>query len=297
MKPKAAISIVAIASFGILLVVTIAGALTGFMPKETVGLIFFGLIGTCLISAIVYERAKKRRLLKWLRSRPQLNDNDFAKTLFPDDAERGAIAARVRRVLAANLKLPLDGLQPQDRLDADLQTELAANPDLFWELEAEFGIKTEVEEYEAHEASLKHLVTFADLVGYISVLVRERPPPTACEPPPPADFPARIFRGAIRCIPILCLTGFVVIIAGILAQRSFMMKLGTGLFLAGFAVWGLANGGGFAWGLLLAVREQGFKELRAHPWAMLLLTLLATFFLAVGGFFIWAVAKALMSSN
>jgi hypothetical protein len=82
-----------------------------------------------------------------------------------------------------------------------------------------------------------------------------------------------------------------VIAFGAFVQRSVVMKLGTGLFLFGFAVWALANGGVSVWELIQTVRTDGLKELTARPWSTLFRLLFAVFLLVAGGFFVWTIAK------
>lgn len=297
MKPARAFSILGIIILVIVLVVTIAGALTGFMAKDTVGLVFVIVISTTILSAVAYERVGKRRIRKRLTSRPQLNDEEFQMHFYSAELERGPLAVRVRRVLASNLGLPLDGLQPSDKLDDDLRAELAANPDLFWELEAEFSVRTDVEDVHSHEQSLKKLVTFDNLVDYITKRIREKPAePNEDAPAAPTHF-SQLCERALRCIPFLCVTGFVVVVIGALTRHSIMMKIGTALFLSGFAVWGLANGGGLCWTLVCAVREKGFRAVLAHPGIVLVLLVLGVFFLAIGGAFAWGIFRSLLQGK
>lgn len=257
----------------------------------------FAMVGTIVLGSAVREHWRKRqRGQRWKRRAPQ-DDPAFGHSFAPNNPERAKLAARVRKVLAANLKIPLEHLQPTDRLNEDLDAELVSNPELFWDLETEFEIETDVEDVDAHEQALKPLLTFADLVDYVEVKVAHRPSTPKTEPAalPPAS--AKLYDRAIRSIPVLCFTGFAVIVVGILIPKPIVMKLGTGLFLSGFAVWGLANGGGFAWQLVLLIREKGLKALAAHPWATVFWLLIAAFFLYVGGFFVWASVRASLSHN
>jgi hypothetical protein len=69
------------------------------------------------------------------------------------------------------------------------------------------------------------------------------------------------------------------------------MTLGACLFLSGFAVWGLANGGAFVWGFLRTVRRDGFRVFVEQPWSSALYVLLMLL-LTAGGFFVWFIIRA-----
>jgi acyl carrier protein len=288
MKPGNALITISALVLATVLVISIIFTTLGFMAKETLGLVFFIVVSSGVIAAIVQDRIKKRRIAGFLAPRPTLSDDQFAHAFFAQDPEHGAIASRVRRVLATNLSQELERLNPEDRLNEDLDAELESNPDLFWELEQEFGIKTDVDDLESHAKTLERLVTFGDLVNYIATLVRERPAVSQSEELPP---PSRFYGVAFRSIPIFCLAGFGVIAFGAFVQRSVVMKLGTGLFLFGFAVWALANGGVSVWELIQTVRADGLKELTTRPWSTLFRLLFAVFLLVAGGFFVWTIAK------
>lgn len=260
---------------------------------ELLFFIFFGVVMAFVISMWVRDRLKKRRTVASLEARTQHNDDQFAR--FYPDPKRANIAIRARRVLANNLKMRLDGLTPSDRLEDDLNAELPINPHLFWELEAEFGIQTDVEDLDAHGKTLERLVTFQDLIDYIECQISEPQPPT-----PGADEnekSSRAYGLAIRSIPILCIGGFLTAIAGIVAQKKPLLNLGGLIFISGFAVWGLANGGEMLRGLIQSVRGPNRREIVTHPWPLILLTCLALFFLWIGGTFLWGILKNILSSK
>jgi acyl carrier protein len=122
-----------------------------------------------MVVVIFFEQRRRWRRKKLLRNRPQLSALDFC-VKFYQDYEQAVIAARVREVLTKNLETSLDGLLPTDRLDEDLMVELPVNPDLFWDLEAEFGIKTDIDledNCEQLQQALEKLVTVYDLVCYV----------------------------------------------------------------------------------------------------------------------------------
>lgn len=261
--------------------------------SERLFFIAFGVVATFIITMMLRDWFRKRQIARTLARRDPHDDDQFRK-IYPD-LRRADIAVRTRRVLANNLELPLNGLAPGDRLDDDLNAELAANPHLFWELEAEFGILTDVEDLEAHERTLERLVTFHDLVQYVESRISEPQPQT-----PGADESEKTSRAydfAIRSIPILCIGGFVTAVAGILIQKRTFMNLGGLIFMSGVAVWGLANGGEMLRNTVQSARGLPRKEIAARPWPFLLLTCFALFFLWIGGTVLWGVLKNLLSTK
>lgn len=102
---------------------------------------------------------------------------------------------------------------------------------------------------------------------------------------------ASIYSYAIRSIIWLCVTGWLLGLAGALAERDWLIRLGTGLFLLGFAVWGLANGGGFLWGFVRTVRKSGFRVFVEQPWSSAFYVLFMVFLLYMGGTFIWLMLR------
>src|SRR5436189_4234319 len=121
-------------------------------PSECIAFIAFGGVTAFIITMMVRDWRKKKRTVTSLATRAQHSDEQFGLVFF-SDPKRADIAVRVRRVLSSNLKMSLDGLTPSDRLNDALDAELPANLHLFWELEAEFGIKTDVEDFDSHEKS------------------------------------------------------------------------------------------------------------------------------------------------
>ena len=121
-------------------------------------------------------------------------------------------------MLSKNLEMPLNGLTPSDRLNEDLNAEVVLNPDLFWELETEFGIITGVDDVQAFEKTLERLVTFQDLVEFLHTRMSEPQPqkPGAEE----EEKPSRAYETGMRSIPVLCIGGFLIAVAGIIAQRN-----------------------------------------------------------------------------
>jgi acyl carrier protein len=263
---------------------------------EISGILFcvsFGLVATFIVTIMLRDWFRKRRLVQKLRHRTPSDDDQFRK--FFADPKRAELAIRVRRVLAANLDLPLDGLTPGDRLDEDLNAELPTNPDLFWELETELGIKTDVEDLDSHEKTLERLATFADLVDYIE---RKAAAPASPTPGKNEDEkPSRTYDLAIRSIPVWCVVGFLTAVAGIIIQNKKFMDAGGLIFLSGFVVWGLANGGEMLRNIIRGLRGLSFKEIVSHPWPLMILIGLSLFFLWVGGIVLWGILKNLLAAR
>lgn len=260
--------------------------------SELLFYIAFGAVAIFIITMMFRDWFRKRQITRKLAGRNQSDDEFRGFFLNPNLAD---IAVRARRVLAGNLKLPLRGLTPTDRLDADLNAELAANPDLFWELEAEFGIKTDVEDLDSHEKTLERLVTFQDLVEYVEGRLAARSTEPLVEEE--EEKPSRAYTFAIRSIPFLCIGGFLTAVAGIMTQKQSLMNFGGLIFLSGIAVWGLANGGEMLRNILKSARGQSLREIAARPWPLILLTGLSLFFLWIGGTLVWGLMKNLLSSK
>lgn len=261
--------------------------------SEIIFFIGFGAVATFITTMKFRDWLKKKRTVSSLATRVQHPDELFGLAFF-SDAKSAEIAVRVRRVLANNLKMPLDGLAPRDRLDDDLNAELPANPHLFWELETEFGIKTDVENLDSHEKTLARLVTFQDLVEYIERCIAE--PQTQKPGADEEKKSSHTYDLAIRSIPILCVGGFLTAVAGIVMQKKSFMNLGGLIFLSGIAVWGFANGGEMLRNLIQSARDPNRKE-TAHPLSLTLVTCLALFFLWIGGTLLWGILKNALASK
>lgn len=93
-------------------------------------------------------------------------DDDFARDFSPN-REVGRTAARLRGLLARNLRTDLAALSPEDRLDEDLDADMASNLDLFRAIESEFEIDCGLENAASFEAMTSRLKTFRDLVKYV----------------------------------------------------------------------------------------------------------------------------------
>lgn len=131
-----------------------------------------------LIAIVVVVSVAIATIRHWLtavrlKDRQQFADEDFGKTFFAAGG-RESTAIRVRRVLAENLAMDLEGVRPDDRLDDDLDAQISANVDLFWQFEKEFQIDCQVDDLEVFEKTTSQLVTFSDLVAYIQKKIDEQ---------------------------------------------------------------------------------------------------------------------------
>ena len=98
--------------------------------------------------------------------RPRHTDDDFARVFF-SGREVGKTAARLRGLLARSLRTDLAALTPDDRLDEDLDSDIASNLDLFRAIETEFEIDLELENAARFQAETARIKTFRDLVKYV----------------------------------------------------------------------------------------------------------------------------------
>ena len=259
---------------------------------DLIAFVALGAVGALIITMMLRDWLRKRQIKQMLASRSQFDDDQFRK--FFSDSNRADIAVRIRRVISNNLKMPLHGLSPSDRLNEDLNAELSANPHLFWELEAEFGINTGVDDLDTFEKTLERLVRFQDLVLFVEEKISQPPADTSEDQD---EKSSRTYDFAIRSIPVLCLGGWVTAVVGILIQKPSIMNLGVLIFLSGVAVWGLANGGEMLRNILKSLRGSSCKDIAARPWPLILLTGFALFFVWVGGTLVWGILKNLLMQH
>jgi uncharacterized membrane protein len=92
---------------------------------------------------------------------------------------------------------------------------------------------------------------------------------------------------ALRSTPILCVAGIAIAAVGHLAGMPLTRKVGTGIFLCGFAVWCFANGISLLSGLVRTVRRDRFRAFSDEPWstAFFVFNILVLFF--SGSFLVW----------
>jgi hypothetical protein len=108
---------------------------------------------------------------------------------------------------------------------------------------------------------------------------------------------SNVYEYAIRSFPILCFTGFAILVLSAFTEWRWAMKVGTALFVSGFVVWGFANGGAFVWGFVRTVRRFGFSNFVKHPWSSLFYISLMVFFLSAGVFSVWLILRPYILSK
>ena len=92
---------------------------------------------------------------------------------------------------------------------------------------------------------------------------------------------------AIRSISVLGVIGMLVLISGFATKNERLTKIGTAIFLSAFAVWGLANGGAFVWGVKEGIKKDGVGLLAKQPWSSGAAIFIALFFLSFGVGITW----------
>jgi len=127
-----------------------------------VSLLWIGL--AVAIPAVVWqERSVRRRVGRRLADRPQRDAREFGLAYFGESERRSRLAARVVEILQEKVKVPLDGVHPDDRLMEDLALDELDSPgseELLMGLEKEFGIRIP-------DADAQALHTLRDIVEYL----------------------------------------------------------------------------------------------------------------------------------
>jgi hypothetical protein len=101
-----------------------------------------------------------------------------------------------------------------------------------------------------------------------------------------------IYGYAIRALPVLFVSGFVTVFVGSYFKNDLVMRIGTGIFLSGVAVWGLANGGAFIWAAARAFHKFGIRDFTTHPWSSAFMAFFTVFLVGVGACFLWLTLRA-----
>jgi hypothetical protein len=72
-------------------------------------------VGVGVIGFELNGRRLKRVVQNTLSSRPQLTSEEFGKAFFGETVKRASIAKELREIVAKQLPLSIDGLQPEDK--------------------------------------------------------------------------------------------------------------------------------------------------------------------------------------
>ncbi len=243
----------------------------------------FAFIGAFVLVSLLLGAGTDWVRRRQVRDRPKVPATEGDETL---NTRNDHTVRRVLEVLADYLRVDAETIQPHDRLDDDLDLDVAANPDLFFALERAFGIDCHVDKFEVIEATTAGLDTVGDVIDFIVEKVDE----ARTKPAPPKRSEPRI--AGIEIIAISWFLGIAVMIVGALMQNQRIMT--GGLVLAFLPLtFGLGR-------VLLhvfrdlaqGVREVGAGEVLKHPVAMLGWALVTSLMLAAFAAFCHLLLKA-----
>jgi hypothetical protein len=127
---------------------------------------------THLLGHVTYEVYRRRQARSILRNRPQLDSVSFGVAFFNDTVDRASLAARLRDSLAEFVKLPLEGLRPDDNIDDVLYTD-TTDPSLIWHLEDEFQLGQSFADAETFNSTRQSLHTFRDLLAFLEERIND----------------------------------------------------------------------------------------------------------------------------
>jgi hypothetical protein len=255
--------------------------------SEILFFIGFGAVSTFVITSLIRDRLRKRRIVASLKTRVDYNDDQFGRGFY-SDPKRADIAIRVRRVLSANLEMPLDGLRPSDRLNEDLNAELPINPHLFWDLETEFGIHTGTDDLETFEETLKHLVTFDDLVSHVEAWIAAGPSVTESAEKEESSLAHTLVT---RSFAVLFVGGILVYIGGLITGKNAPIKAGLLILVSSFVATGLLIGATLLWNVVRTIRSSSGKSTPTRPLILILQSCVALFLLSICSAYFWGLLK------
>ncbi len=243
----------------------------GFLTTSPVAFIGAFVVVSLLLGAGI-DWVRKQQV----RDRQKVPAPDFGKTFFAENEE---VANRVRQVLGAHLSIEAEVIRADDRLDDDLDVDIGANPDLFFELEEAFDIDCRVDDFEVFEETTARLVTVSDVVAYVVEKVAE----ARTKPARPKKQEARIDGADI--VAFGWFLGLIVMVVGGVMQHQRSMAIGLVLAFGPLTV-GLGR-------ILIDVfrdfvqdvREMGLRELLRHPFAMIGWLIMVGLFVFVFGAF------------
>jgi hypothetical protein len=95
------------------------------------------------------------------------------------------------------------------------------------------------------------------------------------------------YRLIIRSLPVVFLTGVGISLLGAYLRSRWWINIGVCVFLAGAAIWGLANGGFLLWLFVHAARKCGIQDVAAHPIKSVAFLVFTIFLIATGICFSW----------
>lgn len=243
----------------------------GFLTSSS-----FAFIGAFVAVSLVLGAGIDWVRRQQVRDRHKVPPPDVGRRFVADHEQ---VAKRVLEVLSAHVWIEAGAIRPNDRLEDDLDLDIAATPDLFFELERAFGIDCHVDRFEVFEATTAGLDTVSELIAYVVEKVEE----ARSKPAPPKREEARIQGTEI--IAIAWFLGIAVMIVGSVMQYQHLMTIGLAIaFLP--LTFGLGR-------VLIHVlrdfvqdaRGMGLRELLRHPFAMIgWLAMVGIYFFVFGAF-------------
>lgn len=177
----------------------------------------FVYIGAFVVVSLILGAGTDWVRRQQVRNRHVVAEPSVGRKLIHDHEQ---LAKRVIDVLSEHVWIEADAIRPNDRLEEDLDLDIAATPDLFFDLERAFGIDCHVDKFEVFEATTAGLDTVSDLVAYVVVKVEA----ARSAPPPPPKHEASI--DGIEIIGIGWLLGIAIMIAGGVKDNSRVMAAG-----------------------------------------------------------------------
>ncbi len=220
----------------------------------------FAFIGAFVVASLILGVGTDWVRRQQVRDRHKVPETDDGKTSY---ATNEHLVKRVLEVISDYAHLDAAAIRPQDRLDGDLDLDVAANPDLFFALERAFGIDCHVDKFEVFEATTAGLDTVTDVIAYVAEKVEE----ARSKPAAPKREERRI--DGIEVIAIGWFLGLAVMVVGALMDGQRIMA--AGLVLAFLPLT-------FGLGRVLAhvlrdlvhdVQELGAREILKHPFAII----------------------------
>ncbi len=220
----------------------------------------FAYIGAFIVASLILGAGTDWVRRQQVRDRHVVPEPSVGRKLIHDHEQ---LAKRVLDVLSEHVWIEADAIRPNDRLEKDLDLDISATPDLFFELERAFGIDCHVDKFEVFEATTAGLDTVSELVAYVVDKVEEAR--SAPKPPPKAEAPI----DGIEIIGIGWFLGVAIVVIGGVMDHQRVMA--TGLIVA-FAPLTFGLGRVLVHVFRDFVRdfsEIGLRGVLRHPFALL----------------------------
>ena len=219
----------------------------------------FAFIGAFVVASLILGAGTDWVRRQQVRDRHVVPDPSEGRKFVADHEQ---IAKRVIEVLSEHVFLEAEAIRPNDRLEDDLDLDIASTPDLFFDLERAFRIDCHVDKFEVFEATTAGLDTVSELIAYVAEKVDE----ARSRPPPPPTAEAGI--DGVEIIGIGWFLGLAIMVVGGVMDRPRVM--GVGLIISFLPLtFGLGR-------VLVHVlrdfvgdfREIGVRGVVRHPFAM-----------------------------